>query len=151
MAGKPDSFTQRLAEYARFRREHGRDPSTRAVDPVEKRLGRWLHNQRDSLRRRGYIATERTDLLDEVNPYWAEPLMSAFLWRVSDYRQFRSDHGRDPSKLGADRHEKSLSSWIITQRTLVKRGALAPERAAALDDANPHWRTPDRTKRPHGA
>ncbi|MGC0252634.1 helicase associated domain-containing protein [Pseudactinotalea sp. Z1748] len=127
MARKRVSFKERIQQYAAFRVEHGRDPSEGSSDRHEKVIARWLHYQRWAARR-GRLAPERVQLLDEVNPHWSQQRhrpRALFDQRLREYAAFLATRGRDPS-----RKTKSAS-----------QEKLCAPRAQAPDAAVPGWRT----------
>ncbi|WP_081626433.1 MULTISPECIES: Helicase associated domain protein [Microbacterium] len=64
-----------------------------------------------------------------------------FRARVDALAAFAAATGRMPSRRAADPAEKSLGSWLKTQRQNAGAGRWL-DRVATLDERVPTWRTP---------
>lgn len=132
------SFEQRLERYEVFCQQHGRHPDASSENPEERRLASWLRNVRSNA---GRLTAERARMLDAAIPGWRPKsvVTAPFEERVRDYAAFVSEHGRNPSTTAKDPYERSLGRWIARLRR--RKTHVTPERLAALNAANPNWRT----------
>lgn len=65
-----ETWELNLAEVVDFRSRHGHWPrASRTVEPEERRLGRWLSNQRQDCRNL-LLSEQRQARLDEALPGW---------------------------------------------------------------------------------
>lgn len=138
------SWDARLVEAREFLHRHERLPRILSRDPDEKALAGWIAGQRKQLRR-GTLSAERLELMQAVLGDWAgKPRLSreSQLWdqRLAEVADFISREGRYPHyQPGAHRLENTLSTWLVTQRGLHRRGALDSARRSRLDKFVPGW------------
>lgn len=86
--------------------------------------------------------TARADL-SKPQPYGPGPAEKAdAIWRcrVEQFITWVTEHGGFPARHAEDPDERFLSRWLAGQRYDARRGRF-PDRAAALDERIPQWRT----------
>ncbi|KAB1646194.1 hypothetical protein F8O06_05360 [Pseudoclavibacter sp. CFCC 14310] len=124
-----DIWDTHLHEVVDFQREHGRLPKAREPS------GTWLDNQRKS-HRKGVLSPDRAAALDEALPEWNEtgsPEKLPWDARLQEVVDFQRKHGRLP------KWKDPGGGWLNKQRQSYRKGALAPGRIAALNEALPEW------------
>lgn len=143
-------------DLATFVTSAGRVPrQTDAETAVERRLGRWLGNQRRALKgydEKGEAWTpERKARLDALIPGWehrntrpsTRPRSSvAWLTRAESLVAFIEENGHFPRSDNGDADERRLGKWLVNQRQGLKgRGTTAwdDNRKAYLDIYAPGW------------
>jgi predicted helicase len=142
-----DSFGARLAEFVAWVIAHpGQRPQRNPADSAERSLAEWLATQRTQARGVGKqahrLTAERIKMLDDAVPWWnadpwTEALAAFVIWLAAH-------PGQRPKQGSTDSAERSLASWLATQRTQA-RGVgshshlLTAERRKMLDDAVPWW------------
>lgn len=95
-------------------------------------LGVWVSNQRQA-KRLGKTDPERDAALEEV-PFWSwDPYGAAWDDKFARLRAYLAGHQKHPP------HRSVLGTWVASQRASKRRGAIRPDREAALD-ACPGWR-----------
>lgn len=137
----PES-AQLIADYIR---ENGRLPILVASHVGEqKRLAVALIRLR-SLKRRGQLSDDATQILDDAHPGWAEgaSIHSARLWqaRVNELVAWVERHGRTPHWAAGDSAERAFAAWVATYRRHSRHGR-HPDRIKELDERVPIWRRP---------
>ncbi|MEU9862549.1 Helicase associated domain protein [Streptomyces sp. NPDC047971] len=111
-------------------------------------LGRWVHQQRRSLRA-GELDAYRKELLDEAGMVW-EPGEEAWETKLAKLRSYRRAHGHLAPRQDARWGESDADAFAIGQfvANLRRAGGLGrnPERAAAraahLRAIDPDWACP---------
>eukprot|EP00873_Tetraselmis_striata_P044231 jgi/Tetstr1/464495/TSEL_009253.t1 len=126
------SWDGRLAELRAFaeREGHARVPSDQGG------LGRWVEEQRAAARAGRLPRRRVADLAAagfELAPGEAD--WRRMLARLAAFRE-EHDHTRVPYSWPDD---PALGRWVSRQRSLARRGAMPPERAAALDELDFVW------------
>ena len=124
--------------YRAFRARENRDPSAKATDPAERKLGTWLGNQRAAARK-GKLSQDRQDALAAVNPDWCPDPEQQWRAILDEYAAFRAHENRDPSTRATDPAEKTLSTWLRSQRSAARKRKLSQDRQDALAAVNPNW------------
>lgn len=138
---------------ATFHDRHGHAPRSRAGDPEEARLGRFMRTWRYAASHLGPgWSAERQAYADETYPQWkglGVPPMSVlnpeldarFRARARDLARFIDTYDRLPVKGAADPWERSLSGWLGAWRMAERarnRGWTAA-RSRYLDEVVPRW------------
>jgi superfamily II DNA or RNA helicase len=130
-------FQENLAALCAFfeREGHVRVPPAHREGDLP--LGSWVGSQR-TVYKKGALSPERTAALEALGMIW-DPLESDFQENLAALRAFseREGHVRVPSTHREG--EMLLGSWLNTQRTVYKKGKLAPERIAALESLGMIW------------
>jgi hypothetical protein len=111
---------------------NGRLPRAGGVDrdAFERRLGTWLRTQRRERERR---SDHQRQLLEALPGFAWQPREAHWDRRMSDYREFVSEHHREPSTRSENKYERHLARWVTRQRAARRCGALSTRRAAQLD------------------
>lgn len=124
---------------------HGRVPRTHA-GPAGSRatLGLWVRLQREA-RKAKTLNDARRALLEDAGFVWDA---HADTWRsnLALLAAYVDAHG----DAHVPRSHKTLGEWVINQRKVKKRGALAADRAAALEKLGFAWSPPVGRKRKAG-
>lgn len=142
------SFTERLGELAAFVESHRRRlPSVNARSREERRLAKFVHNQRVALSS-GRLPDDRLKLLLEVPGMAARVRLwkvraegterprcswASFSRRLQELRTWSTEHGRLPRRWGLTQSERRLHAFLHEQRTLFMRGVLADVRLRKLE------------------
>lgn len=123
---------------AAFTAVHGHVPSETAVDPAEKKVGRWLAGMR---RDAETLAGIRADYLDAQVPGWRVNQLE-LLWdeHLDALREFHEEADRLPSEDACGLDERALGQWLAKQCEQNRRpGGLTGNRAEKLDAVAPGW------------
>lgn len=130
---------------ARFRAEFGRWPKRAARGSEETRLHQWLDNQRSSTASSQRIcAYGRAAYLDRVAPGWRGVIFRTWQENLVDMVAFRAETGSSPSAASADRDERRLAAWHLSNRTAARgigdrAHLMTAARRVQLDEALPGW------------
>jgi len=130
-----DGWFERYGQLVAFQKKYGnRDIPARW--PENQKLATWVVNQRVH-QRDGVLEKEKVELLNRIGFKW-NPKVS--LWRTNylallDYRN-RFGNCRVPQKWEKN---KTLATWVSSQRTLYGRNKLSRERIAMLDKIGFEW------------
>lgn len=117
-------------------------PASRAEDPEERSLARWLQRQR-GLVAAGELDESRERWLDRQLPGWRDHRLTAWEHTATRLLAFRAEHGRLPARSDdANAAELELGVWLNNQRSAARRRGLIPEREQWLDARIPEWRDP---------
>ena len=121
-----------------FHEERGNLRVTRTEEVDDFPLGQWISTQREE-RRIGRLDSDRARCLDDLGMIWnvIDDAWEQGYRAAKTYKDYQGDlrvPGRHVTPDGFP-----LGSWIIKQRTKRRRGRLAPERAARLDDLEMIW------------
>jgi hypothetical protein len=100
-------------------------------------LGKWIITQRTS-KRKGVLAPDRVQALDELGMIWDQQ-QAAWEEHFDVVRAFKAVHGHLRITAGSIPDWKKYADWIRHQRYLKRRGELAPEREAALNELGIDW------------
>ncbi len=133
-----DIWDANADELVAFRAAHGTWPGMTAADLAEKRLGKWLGNQRQAARK-DTLEAGRRERLDADAPGWNSTLADVWDANADELVAFRAAHGTWPSKWAADPAEKRLGKWLGHQRTDARKGTLEAGRRERLDADAPGW------------
>jgi hypothetical protein len=120
--------------WVEFKNEHGREPSQKAKNPDEKRLGSWCNIQR-CRSNHNTLRPERKTVLFAAGFDFGEGGMWNKKWdkKFAEYMEFRAKQEREPEQKSRDRHERQLARWCHTQRALDRNGRLLTERKTLLE------------------
>lgn len=147
------AFRDRAEDYAGFVELHGRCPSYRKTDRVERSLADWIQRVRSNAKGKSRDLTwtpERQQILDELIPDWEKlqrPTGSdvdRFILRARECATFVAQHDRWPVKDTTDSTERSLAVWLVAARA-ARRGnpsahmAWSTQREELLDKLLPGW------------
>jgi hypothetical protein len=109
-------------------------------NPVEKKTGQWLGDQRKALRN-NTLRPDRRAWLDEHYPMWNESLDDLWDQSARNSAGFYKREGRHPSRRSKNSIEAELGKWLSRQRTALSRSTLRADRRAWLDEHYPTWAT----------
>ena len=128
----------------RFNHEHHRWPSQTGHEPTERRLGKWLSNQRSNERTGSNRWTaERTACLDAVAAGWRGDDPQTQWESIADsVGRFNHEHHRWPSGRASNPNERRLGVWLSSQRANERTNSSAwtAERGTYLDVVADGWR-----------
>lgn len=136
------TWWERYAELARYMRARG-GVLPRQNDGAEgQKLYRWIEGQRRR-RNAGTLSPVRNDAMNELGEWLGAQRGTHEDWwdqRLEEVRQFHAEAGRLPNT-DRERHpdEGYLSTWLVNQRILHRRGQLRPSRRERLDKDLPGW------------
>ncbi|MEU3877655.1 Helicase associated domain protein [Streptomyces sp. NPDC029704] len=128
-----DSFEDFLALARRYHREHGRLP-TGATRIEGHWMGIWLSDMRKH-RAEGRLLPERIAALDALGMEW--DTLSDARWKrgMTEARAYLRAHGHfNVPRTHVTDSGYHLGDWLNTQRVKHRKGELAPERAAELQE-----------------
>ncbi|MFE2528756.1 Helicase associated domain protein [Streptomyces sp. NPDC059382] len=137
-----DPFLQHLDTARAFHEHQGHlRPLETADDADTRSLADWLTKQR-AARRNGKLTDKQIAALDELGMDW-DPLGSRWQQALQAARSYHGEHGHLRPSNGTTVNGLDLTVWLTRQRTAHQRGALPPDRVAALDELGIDW-TPGR-------
>lgn len=124
-------FARELSDCVRWVEErHGRLPSHKSADPVERLHGVWLNGRRYD-RKVGRLARDREHALDRELPTW-RMTEGSDLWFESKLRMCAEQLRRAATP-------SEHSGWLANRRRELREGRLRADRRAALDRTVPGW------------
>ena len=105
-------------------------------------LGKWVDNQRHQ-KRKGKLSEERIRKLNNVGFEWS-PHNSLPTWdeRLVELMEHKADHGH--CSVSKKKKQKSLATWVESQRSRRKQGKLSEARIKKLDVLGFEWRPSER-------
>lgn len=112
----------------------------------ERRIASWLSAQRRA-REKGMLTPYQHSALSNVHHRWYDPWVLPFEARCRDLKEFLDRTGRErwPTSKAEDADERSLGSWLVTQRK-AKKGvgphAWSDERDDMLRAIHSDWTEP---------
>lgn len=143
---KPTSvWFERFKALRWFHEQNGRFPSPKSKDAEDRRLARWLTDQR-AQRKADRLSQEKLAWLGSL-PGWQAPQRSRMdteRWerRLAELKAYRCEHDRWPRRRNSDsEHERVLGVWLHTRRQEASRNEMSKGRRTALDAAVPGWNT----------
>lgn len=121
-------------------------PRILSDDPGERGLATWVAGQRKQLRR-GKMSGARQELIRAALGDWVgipRPVSESSQWdrRLAEVADVLARKGHPP-RYGKqnERTENTLATWLVTQRALLRRRGLDPDRRMRLDEQIPGWDT----------
>lgn len=143
-----EAWNALLADFERFNRIHGRQPSAWSDGPRERRLGQWVAEQKQlhrGLQGRRPLSPERIRQLEALPGWTWLPVGNSVTRRLETLASFISANGHVPKsrrRLGErrpltedERNENSLAAWVSLQMTRARKGELDSARIAELEEA----------------
>jgi DNA-binding transcriptional ArsR family regulator len=125
----------------------GQWPSNAANKPAENKLADWISAQRQAMRK-GKLTAERRAALDTLGKHldgvsgrsvsFFGGTAEAWWITLELLRVHVASTGRWPSSKTENVAERSLGTWVSTQRTAGRNGEFNAERRAALDTLGKH-------------
>ncbi|WP_329834144.1 helicase associated domain-containing protein [Streptomyces sp. BE133] len=135
-------FASGLAAARTYHEHHGHLKPSEASDDADARtLSSWLTRQRRA-RRDGNLSDEQIAALDELGMEW-DPRAARWQQGLQAARRYHGEHGHLRPSAGTVIDGTDLTVWLTRQRSAHRRGTLAPDRIAALDELGIDW-TPGR-------
>ena len=117
---------------------------TEDYDGGTKKLGGWLHQQRQSYRK-GTLDETKKNRLQDLGVMWVlQTSWEEMLLLLLQYKE-REGHGNVPQR-HVEEHE-NLGKWLSNQRTLKKQGTLDPARRRRLEEIGVVWKINDASRR----
>ena len=142
---------ERMQELITMVQETGRYPSRSAECTSERTLAVWLQRRREDARA-GRLAPAFREGLAVLTGWETKPRVEADeepwhqrLAELQTYRAAGNDWPRHKAVITGEEH--GLGIWLHSQR-VKQHGQLDAEKAAALDEAVPGWRTGRKRGRP---
>ncbi|MEU2133816.1 helicase associated domain-containing protein [Streptomyces sp. NPDC018352] len=135
-------FASCLATARTYHEHHSHLKPSEASDDADARtLSSWLTRQRRA-RRDGNLSDQQIAALDELGMEW-DPRAARWQQALQTARRYHATHGHIRPPAGTVTDGTDLTVWLSRQRTAHRRGTLAPDRIAALDELGIDW-TPGR-------
>lgn len=140
-----DAGYARLVAYVE---QHGQLPAQGYITPDGHRLGSWILKNRqvwlrdhggDNRTQKGFLGPEREHLLEQIPGWTWQPLEERWSTMLDGLRQHVAaggDASRVPQHVTVE--GAALGNWVIGQRMAYRRGKLAAERVAQLEQI-PGW------------
>jgi hypothetical protein len=136
---------ERTRQLVAMVQETGRYPSRTADNADERRLASWLERRRRDAAA-GTLAPAYRDGLAVLPDWQRRPRAVADETRWQDrlaalvrYRAGGHDWPRHKADVTGEEHD--LGVWLHAQRQKARRGELEPDKARALDEVLPGWRS----------
>ena len=127
----------RFEELMAYKAEYG-DCDVPAKWANNEGLANWVSQQRQ-LKKRGNLQPGRENLLNEIGFCWqAVPGQQSWDSHFAELLLFKEQHGHCDVPVH-DPQNRSLGTWVINQRTKMKRGKLSEEQVRLLSQAGFKW------------
>lgn len=125
----------------KFVEKTGTLPWQHGEDMSERSLGLWLKRQQ-AMQRSGCLQADREAWLNEHLPVWMlTPDQVRWIEQARSLVDFVVKRGAAPSQNGTDPNERSMASWLQSQRKAVRSGRAAQARIDWLDSNLQDWRS----------
>jgi hypothetical protein len=105
------------------------------VPDTHPQLGHWIGNVRKNYKN-NKISSDRVSALNKLGFIW-EKIESLWIHKFNLLLKYKSKYGHCNVQ---EKHDKSLSVWVGTQRTRYRRGQLAVDRITKLESIGFVWR-----------
>ena len=129
-----------------FIKKHNKFPISTSKNEEEKSLYGWIGNQRNAYKGNNNgckMTKERIKLLEEIPGWiWEVDLDSVWEEKRQKVLKFVKENNVLPNRLSKNKIEKSLASWINTQRLVNKgkvKGKMTQEKFKLLEEI-PGWK-----------
>uniref|UniRef100_UPI0009B050FF DEAD/DEAH box helicase n=1 Tax=Chlamydia suis TaxID=83559 RepID=UPI0009B050FF len=130
-----EGWEENFLELKRFREEHGHCnvPSVYLQNPS---LGVWVSDQREKIKK-GKLAEDKIARLEEMGFVW-DVLKEAWEENFLELQRFQEEHGhcKVPQRY---LQNPDLGFWVCRQRRRFKKGKLAEDRVARLEELGFVW------------
>jgi hypothetical protein len=146
-SSRTDRFSTNLDAYLKFTSDNDRTPVSSADDEEERKLAIWMSNQKAQARR-GEASPDSIATLDEKIPGWND-WQRQKQTRADNYPdwdqnldllvKFLDDNGVKPVFECENGEERRLAAWLNNQRRMFRKGQMADDRVAKLEEAVPSW------------
>ncbi|WP_080126619.1 DEAD/DEAH box helicase [Chlamydia suis] len=130
-----EAWEENFLELQRFREEHGHCKVPGGY-PQNPQLASWVSNQRAYFKE-GKLAENRVARLEEIGFVW-RVLKEAWEENFLELQRFREEHGHCKVPEGYPQNPQ-LASWVSKQRSDFKKGKLAEDKVARLEELGFVW------------
>jgi superfamily II DNA or RNA helicase len=129
-----ERWMKRVDAFAEFYDKKGSDPSQRASDEYEKKLGNWVHHMRKAYKK-NKLSSEQIEKLESTRGWsWSVGgVRTPFDESIQLFVEFRAKKGSDPSRTASDEYEKKLGRWVRDMRQAYKKNKLSSEQIEKLE------------------
>lgn len=133
----------RFKQVKQWVEENGKLPSRAS----QKHHNSWLYSQRSTYKN-GNLSEEQIEKLRSIKfdlkAKGKENNKKKWLKKFHQYKNFKEEHGKEPSYVSNDECEKGLYVWVISQRAVMagtawNRKPLSKERTDKLNAINFDW------------
>lgn len=147
-----ENWVRRLTLLEAYLDSHGRWPRSRAphradVLPYDRHLDDWRQHQKQKV---AVLCTYQRARLECIPDWRWECNEDAWDKQLERWREFVGANGRRPTRRGLTAEERSLATWMGTQRRLRREGKLPCHRAEDLMQL-PLWSWGKESPRQSGA
>lgn len=151
--GGSETWEQRFQELCTFKAEFGHT-RVKAKYPPNPALGYWVAGQRYD-KRRNELTPDRIERLDSIGFEWevrvaaqgkasgTRALEKRWNEMLERFKAYAEVNGPETVKV-ADEDSKRLNRWVLSQRSLRRRGRLSARRIQLLDELGFWWDRPSR-------
>lgn len=129
---KHNQWDDRFLQVKKYKDEHG-NINISQVDPIYKKLGRWLNDQRVR-KKRGKLLPEREARLNELGMIW-DLEEAKFEIRLNQLKQYFTKYGHYDVSQG-DKDFPGLGAWVAQ----VRHRGILPSRRNKLDTIGFNWK-----------
>lgn len=119
-----------------FIEERNKYPSLNTEDSLEKSLATWVYKQRDRSKD-GRMSNEQRSALDSRLPLWAGRQDAGWTEKLDKAVEYHKENGVIPRKKHGE--YAKISTWLRSQRSQHRKGAVKTERVRLLDEKLPGW------------
>ncbi|MDD6309771.1 MAG: helicase associated domain-containing protein, partial [Chlamydia suis] len=131
-----EAWEENFLELQRFQEEHGHFKVPVGY-PQNPQLASWVSHQRADFKE-GKLAEDKVARLEELGFVW-DILKEVWEENFLELQRFREEHGHCKVPEGYPQNPQ-LASWVSTQRYAFKKGKLAEDRIARLEEIGFVWR-----------
>ncbi|WP_257616910.1 helicase associated domain-containing protein, partial [Chlamydia suis] len=130
-----EGWEENFLELKRFREEYGHCKVPRGY-PENPQLASWVNNQRVDFKK-GKLSEDRIARLEELGFVW---YVTEEAWEENflELQRFREEHGHC-NVPNVYPQNPSLGVWVSNQRTKFKKGKLAEDKIARLEELGFVW------------
>ncbi|WP_080121412.1 DEAD/DEAH box helicase [Chlamydia suis] len=130
-----DGWCEQFGALLDFREEHGHCKVPQRY-PQNPQLASWVHNHRQDFKK-GKLAEDRIERLEEIGFVW-DVLEEEWEENFLELQRFREEHGHCKVPWRYSKNP-SLYLWVSVQRRSFKKGKLAEDRIARLNEIGFVW------------
>uniref|UniRef100_UPI00214BFF36 helicase associated domain-containing protein n=1 Tax=Chlamydia suis TaxID=83559 RepID=UPI00214BFF36 len=131
-----EAWEENFLELQRFREEHGHCKVPQR-HPQNPQLASWVSTQRADFKE-GKLSEDRIARLKELGFVW-DVAEEAWEKNFLELQRFQEEHGHCKVPEGYPQNPQ-LASWVSKQRSDFKKGKLAEDRVARLEELGFVWR-----------
>ncbi|MDY4960476.1 MAG: Helicase associated domain protein, partial [Chlamydia suis] len=130
-----EAWEKNFLELQRFREEHGHCKVPQRY-PQNPQLASWVSHQRRDFKE-GKLSEDRIARLEEIGFVW-RVLEEEWEENFLELQRFREEHGHCKVPRGYPQNPQ-LASWVSDQRKKFKKGKLAEDKIARLEEIGFVW------------